>query len=208
MRVRSLGRQDPRWRKWQCSPVFLPGKFHGQKRLVSYSPLGSQRVRHGWARRRTTWFPKPKVFPSCPFQKKFASSALGHRSLFPVQSSLSRGGLPWSRDFVFSPATTLPPPTPQPPPLPSMLFHHSAEHLMYRSVLHMCLSTSSHQNTNSTRAGCFVCCCVLCCIPGSRMLSGTEETLSKWLMDSQDLHWLIHHEDKTPQVPPFLESPL
>ena len=28
----------PWWRKWQPTPVFLPGKSHGQKSLVSYSP--------------------------------------------------------------------------------------------------------------------------------------------------------------------------
>ena len=27
-------------RKWQPTPVFLPGKFHGQRNLVSYSPWG------------------------------------------------------------------------------------------------------------------------------------------------------------------------
>ena len=27
-------------RKWQPTPVFLPGKLHGQKSLVSYSPWG------------------------------------------------------------------------------------------------------------------------------------------------------------------------
>ena len=28
-----------RWgRKWQPTPVFLPGKFHGQRNLVGYSP--------------------------------------------------------------------------------------------------------------------------------------------------------------------------
>ena len=26
--------------KWQPTPVFLPGKFHGQKSLVGYSPWG------------------------------------------------------------------------------------------------------------------------------------------------------------------------
>ena len=25
-------------RKWQSTPVFLPGEFHGQRRLVGYSP--------------------------------------------------------------------------------------------------------------------------------------------------------------------------
>ena len=27
-------------RKWQPTPVFLPGKFHGQKTPVGYSPWG------------------------------------------------------------------------------------------------------------------------------------------------------------------------
>ena len=36
-------------RKWQTSPVLLPGKFHGQRNLASYSPMGLQRVRHDWA---------------------------------------------------------------------------------------------------------------------------------------------------------------
>ena len=32
-------------RKWQPTPVFLPGKFQGQRRLVGYSPWG-RRVGH------------------------------------------------------------------------------------------------------------------------------------------------------------------
>ena len=28
------------WRKWQPIPVFLPGKFHGQRSLSDYSPWG------------------------------------------------------------------------------------------------------------------------------------------------------------------------
>ena len=31
---------DPWRRKWQPTPVLLPGKSHGQRRLVSYSPWG------------------------------------------------------------------------------------------------------------------------------------------------------------------------
>ena len=27
-------------RKWQPTPVFLPGGFHGQRKLVGYSPCG------------------------------------------------------------------------------------------------------------------------------------------------------------------------
>ena len=35
-RVRSI----PWRRKWQLTPVFLPGEFHGQRSLASYSPRG------------------------------------------------------------------------------------------------------------------------------------------------------------------------
>ena len=38
------------WRKkWQPTPVFLPGKSHGQRSLVGYSPQGYKRVRHDLA---------------------------------------------------------------------------------------------------------------------------------------------------------------
>ena len=30
--------QSPWRRKWKPTPVFLPGEFHGQGRLVGYSP--------------------------------------------------------------------------------------------------------------------------------------------------------------------------
>ena len=31
-------------RKWQPTPVFLPGKFHGQRSLVGYSPWGPKEL--------------------------------------------------------------------------------------------------------------------------------------------------------------------
>ena len=37
--VQSLGWEDPLG-KWQPAPVFLPGEFHGQRRLAGYSPWG------------------------------------------------------------------------------------------------------------------------------------------------------------------------
>ena len=37
--VQSLGQEDP-LEKWQPTPVFLPGKSHGQRSLVGYSPWG------------------------------------------------------------------------------------------------------------------------------------------------------------------------
>ena len=36
-------------RKWQPTPVFLPGKSPGQRNVVSYSPWACKRVGHDWA---------------------------------------------------------------------------------------------------------------------------------------------------------------
>ena len=44
MQVQSLGLEYPWSRKWQPSPVFFPGKFHGQRTLVGYSPQGSKEL--------------------------------------------------------------------------------------------------------------------------------------------------------------------
>ena len=44
--VQALGWEDPWRRKWQPTPVLLPGQSHGQRSLVGYSPEGCKRVRH------------------------------------------------------------------------------------------------------------------------------------------------------------------
>ena len=36
-------------RKWQPTPVFLPGKSHGRRNLVRLQSMGLQRVGHNWA---------------------------------------------------------------------------------------------------------------------------------------------------------------
>ena len=41
-------------RKWQPAPG-LPGKFHGRRSLVGYSPWGHKWVRHNWAQCSTSW---------------------------------------------------------------------------------------------------------------------------------------------------------
>ena len=43
MKLPSLSQEDPWRRKWQPTQVFLMGKSHGQRSLVGYSPLGSQK---------------------------------------------------------------------------------------------------------------------------------------------------------------------
>ena len=43
----SLGFVDlSRIREWQPTLIFLPGKSHGQRRLVGYSPWGRKRVEY------------------------------------------------------------------------------------------------------------------------------------------------------------------
>ena len=42
--VRSLGREDPLERKWQPTPVFLPGESHGPRSLVGYSPWSCEEL--------------------------------------------------------------------------------------------------------------------------------------------------------------------
>ena len=45
-----------RWRrKWQPTPVFLPGKSHGQSSLTGCSPRGCKRGGHNWATKRQ-WY--------------------------------------------------------------------------------------------------------------------------------------------------------
>ena len=39
-------RKIPWKRKWQPTPVFLPGKSQGQRSLVGYSPWGCKRIRY------------------------------------------------------------------------------------------------------------------------------------------------------------------
>ena len=42
MWIQSLGREDPWRRAGQPTPVFLTGKFHGQRSLAGYSPWSSK----------------------------------------------------------------------------------------------------------------------------------------------------------------------
>ena len=42
--VWSLGWEDPWRKKWQPTPIFLPGKSYGQRSLVGYSPWGHKEL--------------------------------------------------------------------------------------------------------------------------------------------------------------------
>ena len=47
-RFNPWGEKMPWRRKWQPTPVFLPGEFQGQRSLAGSSPWGRKRVRHNW----------------------------------------------------------------------------------------------------------------------------------------------------------------
>ena len=59
-------RKIPWRRKWQPTPAFLPGKFHGQRSLAGYSPWGHKEP-DNWAQHRRDlrprWVDSP---PPCP----------------------------------------------------------------------------------------------------------------------------------------------
>ena len=61
--------KTPWRRKWQPTPVFLPGKYHGQRRLVSYNPRDhkeSDTTEHTYAHTHTHEF---KVLYRCMYLK-------------------------------------------------------------------------------------------------------------------------------------------
>ena len=60
----------PRRRKWQPTPVFLPGRSHGQRSLAGYSPQGRKESDMAW--RLSTHAKRPKEF------KKGWNSLAGH----------------------------------------------------------------------------------------------------------------------------------
>ena len=49
MQVQSLHQEDTWRRKWQPTPVLLPGESHGQRSLVGYTAHGITRVSHDLA---------------------------------------------------------------------------------------------------------------------------------------------------------------
>ena len=70
MQVQSLGWEDPQRKKWQPTPIFLPGKSHGQRSLVGCSPWGhkeldtTERVNNNKSH-YTTLQQKPGKFSTC-----------------------------------------------------------------------------------------------------------------------------------------------
>ena len=42
--VQSLGQEDPQEKEMAATPVLMPGKFHGWRSLVGYSPWGHKEL--------------------------------------------------------------------------------------------------------------------------------------------------------------------
>ena len=100
------------WRRqWQPTPVLLPGKSHGWRSLVGYSPWGRKRVGHDWA--LSFHFFLPHVF--FPWWIHFLFIFLWHRC-FPVfcaqdlRMSLRRVSL-WSPSVLLCLLPRYPSPT-------------------------------------------------------------------------------------------------
>ena len=65
------GSGNTRPKKCQPTPVFLPGKSHGQRSLVGYSPWGCKRVEHDLGTKNKKGSHFFFVFPSRHFQDCF-----------------------------------------------------------------------------------------------------------------------------------------
>ena len=85
-----LVRTLPQKRKWHPTPVFFPGKFHGQRSLAGYSPWGHKRVRHhlatqqqqtcmmeGWGQAENTASGTQRSPKGCGPPNHFANSISG-----------------------------------------------------------------------------------------------------------------------------------
>ena len=97
-------------RKCQPIPVFLPGKSHGQKSLVAYSPQGRKESGHDWGI-FTHWvlldlpFAHLSIHPVAPFASSFmcsgqTSAGFFHSSTGPCSLPPSYEGLLHGVSFV------------------------------------------------------------------------------------------------------------
>ena len=68
-------------RKWQCTPVFLPGKSHGQRSLAGYSPWGHKDWDVTEATENSRWLCYSLTVP----QGCYWLPSLGHSSLLAAK---------------------------------------------------------------------------------------------------------------------------
>ena len=89
----SLDWENPWWRAWQPTPVFLPGKFHWQRSLASYSPWGC-RVRHDWVNSTQLSLLTISVH-FCLFVIKICKEKLKDVSRIPMSESFTYFNYSW-----------------------------------------------------------------------------------------------------------------
>ena len=111
-------RKIPWSRKWQPAPVFLCGKFHGQRSLVGYSSQGCKELdttegqsTHLCCSHRTSLTPSP---PPTPLPVSPSASLHRHTT---VVTSTTGSGTATSITTAFV-TTSLPSSTPSSPPSP------------------------------------------------------------------------------------------
>ena len=94
MQVWSLGREDPRRRKWRPTPVFLPRESHGQTSLAGYSPRGHKRLGHGWGTNTALARPQPHSLTGAAAPGGvWDETALGFFMLEPPRTSVPRSSV-------------------------------------------------------------------------------------------------------------------
>ena len=76
IQFQSLGQEDSRRKKWEPTPVFYPGKSHGQRNMVGYSPWGYRRVRHDLTSSQEDW-PSNLKHRSILGHRKICSASVG-----------------------------------------------------------------------------------------------------------------------------------
>ena len=101
-------RKMPWERKWQFTPIFLPGKSHAQRSLVGYSPQGRWRVRHDLAINNNVYkisTPKlPKVAtywksPWDPWQREHKFTFQKHTFIPCPKDSCSESCQTWASQY-------------------------------------------------------------------------------------------------------------
>ena len=93
MWVQSLGQEGPLEEAWKPTAVLLPGKSHGQRSLVGYSPRGHKRVGHDLV---TKYQAPPPTPGHC------SVSRLKHSPCLPVKKDCLLRDALWGIGFRFA----------------------------------------------------------------------------------------------------------
>ena len=118
-------------RKWQPTPVFLPGEFHRQRSLVGYSPWG-----HSWTQLSDYSF-QYKMFSV--LKKQFGRGPMGQKT---HQRPL------W--ESVFSPSFHHLPPAQQPEPPDPPSIWDNLQFLILQAVLPFSTRTPTYPSSHSS----------------------------------------------------------